>query len=95
MISLTDEAPAWKNVAPSTLGGTPVILQLFVDDPDAVFEKAVARGATSVVPIADQFYGHREGRIADPFGHMWIIGKVTKTIAPEEIQRMVDEYPAP
>jgi PhnB protein len=75
VLTLTDEHRPWHNDAPRSLGGSPVILQLEVDDPDAVAKRAVARGARVVFPIADQPYGRREGRIADPFGHLWIVGK--------------------
>ena len=50
-------------------------INLQVDDPDAVAERAVAEGATIVFPIADQPYGLRQGRLADPFGHHWLIGR--------------------
>ena len=73
--ALADEAPQWHNHAPVSLGGTPVILTLHVDDPDAVCARAVARGAKVIFPIADQSYGHRAGRIQDPFGHVWILDK--------------------
>ena len=72
---VVDETPAAFNVSPDTLGGTSVRLSLLVDDPDAVAERAVAEGATVVFPIADQPYGMRQGRVADPFGHHWLIGR--------------------
>ena len=70
-----DENPAAFNVSPTTLGGTTVRLSLIVDDPDAAAERAVAAGATIVFPVGDQPYGMRQGRIADPAGHHWLIGK--------------------
>ena len=72
---VVDENPAAYNVSPQTLNGTSVRLSLVVDDPDAVAERAVAAGATVVFPIADQPYGMRQGRVADPFGHHWLIGR--------------------
>ena len=72
---VVDETPAAFNLSPDTLGGTSVRLGLRVDDPDAVAERAVAAGATVVFPIADQPYGLRQGRLADPFGHHWLIGR--------------------
>jgi PhnB protein len=59
--------------APSSLGGSPVILALTVDDADAVGERMVEAGATVVYPIQDWEYGSRGGRLADPFGHLWMI----------------------
>lgn len=69
-----------------------MILQLLCDDPDAVCERAVALGAEVVFPIEDQFYGHREGRIRDPFGHLWILTRVVREMTPAEIQRAVDAF---
>ncbi|NNC13813.1 VOC family protein [Planctomonas sp. JC2975] len=61
--------------SPAALGGTSVRLNLLVEDPDSVAERAVAAGAREVAPIADQDYGLRQGRFADPFGHHWLIGR--------------------
>lgn len=71
---VADESPEHKNFSPETLGGGTVRMVLVVDDPDAVFAKAVAAGAAVVTPMANQ-YGWRVGRVADPFGHHWEIGK--------------------
>ena len=72
---LADESPEHKNFSPETLGGGTVRMVLVADDPDALFARAVAAGATVVWPVADQPYGWRVGRVADPFGHHWEIGK--------------------
>src|SRR5919197_2868603 len=71
-----DENPAAFNVSPPSLGGTSVRMSLVVDDPDALWASAVAAGAQVVFPISDQPYGMRQGRVADPAGHHWLIGKV-------------------
>jgi PhnB protein len=70
-----DENPAAFNVSPTTLGGTSVRMSLIVQDPDAVADRAVAAGAKVIFPVGDQPYGMRQGRIADPAGHHWLIGK--------------------
>ena len=70
-----DENPAGFNLSPTTLGGTSVRMSLIVADPDGFADRAVAAGAKIVFPIADQPYGMRQGRIADPEGHHWLIGK--------------------
>jgi PhnB protein len=72
---LVDENVPAKNTAPATVGATTVRLSLVVDDPDAAFERAIAAGGAVVFPLADQVYGMRQGRIADPSGHHWLIGK--------------------
>jgi PhnB protein len=72
---VTDESPENKNFSPETLGGGTVRMVLIADDPDAVFAQAVAAGATIVWPVDDQSYRWRIGRVVDPFGHHWEIGK--------------------
>jgi len=71
---VADESPEHLNFSPETLGGGSVRMVMIVEDPDAAFKRAVAAGATVVVPVADQ-YGWHLGRIVDPFGHHWEIGK--------------------
>jgi PhnB protein len=72
---VVEEAPEAFNLSPETLAGTSVRLNLLVADPDAMAKQAVDEGATEIFPVADQSYGLRQGRIADPFGHHWLIGK--------------------
>ncbi len=73
---LADESPENQNFSPESLGGGSVRMVMVVEDPDTVFERAVRAGATVVWPVADQSYGWRLGRIVDPFGHHWEIGKL-------------------
>ncbi len=72
---VVDENVAAFNNSPDTLEGTTVRLNLVVDDPDAVAKRAVEAGATVVFPVSDQPYGMRQGRVVDPYGHHWLIGK--------------------
>jgi PhnB protein len=74
-INLTDENPAGHNLSPEALGGTSVRVDLVVSDPDAVARRAIAAGASELFPVADQPYGWRQGRVVDPFGHHWLIGR--------------------
>jgi PhnB protein len=71
---VADESPEHQNFSPDSLGGGTVRMVMIVEDPDAAFDRAVAAGARVVWPVANQ-YGWRLGRIADPFGHHWEIGK--------------------
>jgi PhnB protein len=71
---LADESPEHSNFSPESLGGGSVRIVLTVEDPDAIFERAVAAGATVVWPVSNQ-HGWPLGRIVDPFGHHWEIGK--------------------
>jgi PhnB protein len=72
---VADESPDNLNFSPETLGGGSVRMVLVVDDPDAVFAQAVKAGAIAVWPVDNKSYGWRVGRIVDPFGHHWEIGK--------------------
>jgi PhnB protein len=72
---LADESPEHFNFSPESLGGGSVRMVMVVENPDAAFDRAVAAGAAVLWPVADQEYGWRVGRIVDPFGHHWEIGK--------------------
>lgn len=74
-VAVKDEDDADRS--PLTLGGTPVIMALYVDDVDALGERLSSAGATVIYPIADQEYGERGGRFQDPFGHQWMIARPT------------------
>jgi len=71
---VADESPAHGNFSPESLGGGTVRMAMIVDDPDRAFAKATTAGATIVHPMDNQ-YGWRIGRVVDPFGHHWEIGK--------------------
>lgn len=86
VFSITEENLGAGTRAPPRLGGSPVLFTLVVDDPDAVGAKLVAAGGEVLIPIEDRVYGHREGRLADPFGHLWILSKVIEELSPEEIE---------
>jgi PhnB protein len=74
-----DENPDAFNLSPETLGGTSVRVNLVVADPDAVAARAIEAGAREIFPVDDQPYGMRQGRVGDPFGHHWLIGKPLET----------------
>ena len=71
---VADESPEHLNFSPESLGGGTVRMVMIVDDPDAAFDRAVTAGADVIHPVSNE-YGWRLGRIADPFGHHWEIGK--------------------
>lgn len=72
---MADAAPDYQNFSPDSLGGSTSRMVLTVENPDAVFEQAIAAGAKPVQLVEDQPYGWRVGRVMDPFGHHWEIGK--------------------
>lgn len=75
---LADEATEHANFSPESLDGSTVRMVLVVESPDALFDQAIAAGAAVVWPVADQSYGWRVGRLVDPFGHHWEIGRRLK-----------------
>jgi PhnB protein len=72
---VSDESPAHQNFSPESLNGSTVRMVVVVDDPDAAFTQAVAAGAKIISPVTTHDYGWRVGRVVDPFGHHWEIGK--------------------
>ncbi len=90
-IMLADVFPEWGRRSPQDLGGSPVMVCLYVPDADAVLKQAVAAGAKVLMPIADQFYGDRSAQVEDPFGHIWTIATHKEDVSPAEMQRRMDE----
>jgi len=87
-IMLADEFPEfaeWRG--PQARGGSPVHIYLYVTDADAVFNHAIAAGATQLLPMQDQWYGDRSGAVTDPFGHVWYIATQKEVVSPQEIAR--------
>ncbi len=72
---VADESPAHQNFSPETLGGSSMRMVIIADDPHALFDQAIAAGASSICPVRDESYGWRIGRVLDPYGHHWEIGK--------------------
>jgi PhnB protein len=87
LIMLADEFPALGVRSPRSIGGTPVTISVYVDDVDAVFSRALDRGAVSVRPVTLQFYGDRTGTFEDPFGHHWSVATHVEDVGPEEMAR--------
>ena len=90
-IMLVDEFPDWKSFGPKALKGSPVTIHLYVDDVDAVVERAVGAGAKVTMPIADMFWGDRYGTLEDPFGHKWSVATHKRDVSPEEMQQAMQK----
>ncbi len=86
-IMLNDEFPSFGKTGPKSIGGTPVTIHLYVNDVDALFDRAVKAGAKVTMPIADMFWGDRYGQIEDPFGHQWSLATHKEDVTPEECMR--------
>jgi PhnB protein len=86
-IMLADEAPEMGARSPQTIGGSPVLIHLYVENVDAVFSQAVAAGAKVLRPVRNQFYGDRSGGIEDPFGHQWYVSTHIEDVPPDEMEK--------
>ena len=86
-LMLADEYPEIDFRSPRTLGGSPVAIHLYIDDVDALFDRAVIAGATVLKPVDDRFYGDRAGRLQDPFGHVWVFATHTEDVGVDEMRK--------
>ena len=87
VVMLADPFPQSTRKPPKELGGTSVGVFIYVEDVDAVVERAVDAGATVTMPVDDMFWGDRYGKVTDPFGHEWEIATHKEDLTPEEMQR--------
>jgi PhnB protein len=95
MLFLSDEFAERQDVTtrtPQTLGGTTARITLQTDDPDTVVERAVARGASVLMPVQKMFWGARYGKIVDPFGHEWGINQQLAEQAEAQTNAAAEEF---
>jgi PhnB protein len=90
-LMLADEHPEHKFVSPHTLGGAHVQFFVSVPDVDAMMQRAVTAGGKLTRPIANQFYGHRNGEITDPYGYRWTLSTKIEEVSEEEMLRRAKE----
>ena len=90
VIMLSDEFPDMNMRSPKAVGGTPIVMSVYVEDVDAVFERAVQAGAATLRPVEDQFYGDRSGQFEDPFGHRWSVASHIEDVPPDEMARRAE-----
>lgn len=91
-VMLTDENPQWGSKSPKTLGGSPVSLHVYVNDADALFNRALAAGCEVQYPLNDTFWGDRYGKVLDPYGHSWGIATHKEDVPPEEMAKRAQEW---
>jgi PhnB protein len=91
VIMVGEEVPGGRDPSPTTLGGSPVALFLYVEDVDGVFKRAVEEGAKVVQAPEDHFYGDRVAMFDDPFGHRWNIATHVEDVSPEQMQQRAAE----
>lgn len=86
-IMLSDEFPDHDALSPQTIGGTPIMIHLYVEDVDAFTSQAVDEGLKVLRPVEDLFYGDRGGKFEDPYGHRWWIATHKEDVSPEELKK--------
>lgn len=91
IIMLSDEYPDFGSLSPQSIGGSGMGLHIYLDGVDAAFDRALKAGAQVEMPVMDQFWGDRYGRLRDPFGHKWSIGTHIKDLSAEEMKQGMDE----
>lgn len=90
-LMLSDEYPEFGAMSPTSLGGSPVLLHLYVDDVDATVAKAESLGARVLRPAADESHGDRAATILDPFGHRWMISTTLEAVDKATLQERVGD----
>jgi PhnB protein len=91
LIMLADEYPEMGIRGPKAVGGTPVTISVYVEDVDAVFDRAVELGANPLRQVKDEFYGDRSGQFEDPFGHRWSVASHVEDVPPDEMAKRAAE----
>jgi PhnB protein len=91
-IMLSDEFPEMGMRSPQALGGSPAAIYLYVDNVDAVADRAVTQGAKTVRPVEDKFYGDRSGTVQDPFGHVWHLATHKEDVPEDELRRRAETF---
>ena len=87
VIMLSDEHPEMDVRGPKSIGGTPVMVSVYVKDVDQAYDRAIKGGAKSLRPVEDQFYGDRSGQFEDPFGHRWSVSTHIEDVPPDEMKK--------
>jgi PhnB protein len=85
VLRIADEFPEIGVLAPPSIGGTPTVLALEVEDADSVFAQAVVAGSEILQPLEDRFWGERHGQLADPFGHRWNVSQHIRDVPHDEV----------
>ena len=89
-VFLSDEMPERDHLGPQSRGGATSSILLYLTDVDAAFNKAVKAGCTVKVPVSDQFWGDRYGRVVDPFGHEWALATHVEEVDHAEMKKRLE-----
>ena len=88
---LSDEFPEFGSLSPQSVGGSAMGLHIYIENVDAAFDRAVKAGAQVEMPVMDQFWGDRYGKLKDPFGHKWSIATHVRDMSADEMKRSMDD----
>jgi uncharacterized glyoxalase superfamily protein PhnB len=91
VIMLTDEYPEFGSKSPQSIGDSGMGLHIYLDNVDAAFDRAVKAGASVEMPVMDQFWGDRYGKLKDPFGHKWSMATHVRDMSQDEMKNGMDE----
>ena len=91
VIMLTDEYPEFGSKSPQSIGDSGTGLHIYLDNVDAAFDRAVKAGASVEMPVMDQFWGDRYGKLQDAFGHKWSIATHVKDMPADDMKKAMDE----
>jgi len=94
VVMLADDFPEYGSRGPHALQGSTVTIHLYVEDADAAWNRALAAGATAIMPLGDTFWGDRYGMLADPFGHRWSIATHQRDVTMDQMQEAMAAMPA-
>ena len=93
-VMLADEMPEWGSLGPKSLKGSPVTIHLYVPDADAFVARAAKAGAKVTMPVAEQFWGDRYGKVEDPFGHHWSVATHVRDVTGDEMKQAMQKMAA-
>lgn len=91
-LMLVDEYPEYGSKSPQGLGGSPVTIHLYVEDVDAVFDRAVKAGCKVQMALMDAFWGDRYGQLTDPYGHKWSLATHKEDLTREEMAKRAQAF---
>jgi len=91
VVMMADEFPEHDALSPAATGCTSAVLYLQTEDVDGVWTRALAGGAKVLRPLADTFWGEREGQVTDPFGHRWGLSQHVRDVSLEDMSRAAAE----
>jgi PhnB protein len=91
VIMLADEYPEFGSRSPQSIGDSGMGLHIYLDNVDKAFDRAVKAGASVEMPVMDQFWGDRYGKLKDPFGHKWSIATHVRDMSQDEMKKGMDE----